>query len=176
MEQHIRKLENIDLTGEDIMRMVDGKTNVIEYNDLKNATNLENLFRNDTLVILYETRKGFGHWVCLIKRGINHVDFFDPYGLKVDEELNIINENHIRQNDEGQVVPHLTSLLQNGGYRVDENLTKLQKFMKDVNTCGRWVVVRILLKHIEQKRFENLFCCNKNADGDWYVSAMTFFL
>ena len=175
MQKIIKNSEKIDLTDGDILRMVDGKVKIIEYKELNNAMSIEPFLEPyGNLIILYETREGFGHWVCLIKRGINHVEFFDSYGLKVDEELDIINEANIRRNTENQIQPHLTELLR--GYRVDENLTKLQKFLEDVNTCGRHVAVRILMKRFPIRKYENLICCNKNGDADWYVSALTYFL
>lgn len=177
MEKIIKNSEKIDLTGEDLLRMTAHKIRIIEYKDLHNVTSLEPLLKPyGNLVILYETKEGYGHWVCLLKRGINHLEFFDPYGLKVDEELDIINEIHIRRNDENKIVPHLTALIQSGGYRVDSNLTKLQKFINDVNTCGRHVVVRILLRKLAIREYEKIICCNKNGDADWYVSALTHFL
>jgi len=177
MQNIIKNAEKKDLSNEDILRITKGKVKIIEYKELHNATSLEPFLEPyGSLVILYETREGYGHWVCLIKRGINSLEFFDPYGFKVDEELNLINEMHIRRNSENQIQPHLTALIQSGGYRVSSNLTKLQKFKKDVNTCGRWVALRILLKNMSIEKFTKLLCCNKNGDADWYVSALTYFM
>jgi len=174
MDKIILKAENFDLTGADIHRITDGKANIIQYEELENIDDLQQVLQpHGAVVILYTTKKNFGHWVCLFEKGGNkNLEFFDPYGLKVDEELQISNELHLRQH-QGQIAPHLTALIESGGYRVSSNTAKLQKFLEHTNTCGRWVSLRIRFRDSSLKQFIKLTTKNKYYDGDFWVSALT---
>ena len=172
MDKIILKAERFDLTGEDIHRITDGKTNIIDYPDLENVNNLEEVLNPyGAVVLLYETKKNFGHWVCLLDMGNKNLEFFDPYGLKVDEEL-LLSDFHLRQH-QGQPAPHLTALIEQGGYNVVSNTKRLQKFLEHTNTCGRWVSLRVRFRDSTLKEFIKLTTKNKCYDGDFWVSAIT---
>ena len=176
MDKIILNAERFDLTGKDINRITDGKTEIIQYEQLENISNLEEILnRFGAVVILYTTRKNFGHWVCLFRKNNNvlkELEFFDPYGLKVDQELNISNAMHLREH-QGIVTPHLTSLINKGGYNVTSNTQQLQKFLDHVNTCGRHVSMRIRFRDTSLKQYIKLMTTNKYYDADMWVSALT---
>jgi hypothetical protein len=175
MDKIITNSEKYDLSGADLMRITDNKTKIIQYNELNNIQSLEEILEPfGSVIILYTTKKNFGHWVALFRKGNNthDLEFFDPYGLAVDEELKLTNEIHLRQH-EGLTTPHLTALIKKGGYKVSSNKTQLQKFLKDTETCGRWVGLRIRFRDLSLKKFTHLLTNNKCYDGDWFVSALT---
>jgi hypothetical protein len=178
MDKIIKTGEKFDLSGADILRITDEKCNVIQYEELERVNNINEILNPyGAVVILYTTRKNFGHWVCLFKtKGKNNeLEFFDPYGLEMDEELNITNELHLRQHD-GLITPHLTALIQKSDYHVRSNTKQLQKFIEHVNTCGRWVSLRLRLRDLSLRQYIMMMTQNKEYDGDFWVTALTIFV
>jgi hypothetical protein len=147
----IQKAEDIPLTGRDIVR-ISGINNIMEYGDLSNYTNIDAVLGpQKAVIILYETKERFGHWVCLFKWNNNTLEFFDPLGLIMDSELKFISEYHRRELNE--VTPHLTHLVNNSRYNLIENTYKLQEFIEHVNTCGRWTATRIKFRNVNIDEF-----------------------
>jgi hypothetical protein len=179
MDKIIKQSERIDLTGADLHRITDGKCKIIQYEQLENISSLEEILEpHGCCIILYTTRANFGHWVALFRTNPNvkqNLSFFDPYGLKVDEELQIANELHLRQHN-GEITPHLSALINKGGYNVKSSTYKLQKFLKDTETCGRHVGFRIRMRDIPLKKYVKLLTDNKAYDPDFWVSALTLFI
>ena len=172
MNKYLKDSENIDLSSEDILNITNNETSIITYQELENIQNIDELFTNkDVVTILYQTKQDFGHWVCLIKHSSSLLEFFDPYGLNIDEELSMANYN-LRLH-EGVRVPHLTNLINKSNYNVIYNKAKLQQFIEHINTCGRHVSVRIKMKHMKLYNYVKLMTSDKCLNPDEIVSLMT---
>ena len=172
IDRIIADAERYALSGEDILRIADGKCVVISYEDLHNLETLDSvLLPYDAVVILYQTSDSFGHWVTLLRRG-NTLEFYDSYGLRPDEELNMDNEFHKRIHN-GEVVPHLSHLIRQDGYRVIYNSKRLQKNLEDENTCGRYAALRVRLRNFSVSKFNGLLTSNRAYTADFWVSALT---
>jgi hypothetical protein len=173
---NILKAENFDLSEGDINRITDGRANIMAYEDLERYDNINDILgQYGAVVILYETKKGFGHWVCLFKTGETHLEFFDPYGLNVDEELKIAPEFNLREHN-GVLNPHLSVLIAKSNYKVSYNKTKLQKVLEHTNTCGRHVGMRIRFRDVSLPEYIKLITHNKCFDADFWVSALTLLI
>lgn len=173
MDKIIRNAESIDLTGKDIMDIVKGQVNIYEYKDLANYSNIDDILHTyGACIILYELRQGFGHWVLLHKVSNNTLEFFDPYGMYIDEELKFI-DPHMRS-VLGEDVPHLTHLIENSSYHIIENTYRFQEVKSDVNTCGRHVSVRLRFRDLHLNEYIKLFKNSKLNPDEW-VSALTLF-
>jgi len=173
MDKIIIHSELIDLSGQDIIDITNDETNILLYSDLDNINNIDDIFNTkNNVALLYQTEENFGHWVALIKKN-NTIEFFDPYGLSVDEELKY-SEYNLRTQD-GQLVPHLTHLLNNSNYHIIINKCKLQKFKQDINTCGRHISWRIRMRDVELNEYCKLLTDNKHYNPDFWVSALTFY-
>jgi hypothetical protein len=174
IDKNISKSEQIDLSGADIERITDGKCQIMSYEDLQHIQTLDEVLGEfGSAIILYQTKEDYGHWVSLIKyddRGI--IEFFDPYGYGIDEELKIIEQLHLRH-DGIKPTPHLTALIRQSPYKVKTNTQKLQKISSEINTCGRWCALRVRFKAASLIKFINLMTKNKHYDGDFWVSALT---
>ena len=172
----IAKAEDVDLTGGDIRRITDGKARILVYNDLRHFKSIDELLGPDgAVVILYQTRENFGHWVALFwtDRANRKLEFFDSYGLAVDEELEIAPEFNMRQHG-GELVAHLTALVELcSDCKVTSNKAQLQKVLEHTNTCGRWTALRIRFRDTPLKDFVRMMTHNKHYDGDWFASALT---
>jgi hypothetical protein len=176
MDKLIIDSEQYSISGADLKRITDNKANIISYEDLENVKHLSQILHpHGAVIILYETKEKFGHWVCLLEdeKDPSILEFFDPYGLSIDEELKF-SELHLRQH-QGKITPHLTALVNTGGYNVKSNKRQLQKFLHHTNTCGRWIGMRVRLREKTLDEFINLMTKNKNYDGDFWVSALTLF-
>ena len=172
VEELAKNAEEIELSGEDVHRISEGKATIMSYTQLEKYDNLDIVFgKNNCLILLYEIQKNTGHWVSLIRNNKeNAVEFFDPYGIKMDGELAYTHYYH------QSGVPHLTRLVQSSGYRLIENRFQFQEFKADVNTCGRWAGFRCRLSHLSPKEFKNLFSKMSPAKRDYNVSLITMFL
>jgi len=169
----VKDAERFDLSGADILRLTDHKTHVLPYEALEKVSSLSEILRRyGSVILLYQTAEQFGHWVTLIDRGNNHLEFYDPYGLNVDEELNLSNEFHLRKHN-GLITPHLTALIHKDGWSVEYNKDRLQKMLDDVNTCGRYCALRIIFIETPMNKFNSLLKNNKFYNPDMWVSALT---
>lgn len=139
----------------------------IVYDDLQKFEDIEELMSLGAVIILLEIESPrsppVGHFVCLLDHG-NHYEHFDSYGLDIDEELKLSQEKH------------LTNIFRNSPKKIISNTKRLQTFRDDVQTCGRWVVVRYLLKHLELDEFLGIFYHLKPQTPDEMVVIFSYLL
>jgi hypothetical protein len=131
-------------------------TNIIDYPNLKNYHNLDQLFNDDSCVIFYPHTAGpVGHWTCLTRRG-DTVEYFDSYGNIPDHFLK-------------ESPPYLSQLLIQSPYQLLYNEDCFQG--KGTATCGRHVITRILFRKYPlsfyQKMLEYIY------DDDLFVTLVS---
>ena len=116
---------------------------IIRYLDLKKYNRLPKL----PLVILYEVKPKFGHWVTLLKTP-QGIEWFDSYGYAPDMELNFVPDELKSDNK---------LLLNMIKHREDVNYNPypLQKGL-DTATCGRWVILRNIFNYLTTDEFKNM--------------------
>ena len=132
-------------------KILNKKPNIKLYKELKNYNDIDKVLGKDGYVILnYETRTHYGHWVLVFKLDDDTIEHFDSYGLKPDDELNFIPPLFKIVN--GTVEPYLSYLIYHSKYNVEYNQYKFQQMKKGINTCGRHVLFRLLNrdKNIEE--------------------------
>ena len=165
LDSILDKAEDIDLSGDDIHRITDGAAKVMSYHELADISDISQIFSpQGVCILLYETRLNYGHWVALIDQG-DFIEFFDSYNFKPDEELNYAKYNQ---------TPYLSNLKKKSGRRIVYNDVRLQVFAEDVNTCGRWTSIRVLMRDIPIRQFQQMFKKVKHYNGDLWVSALTY--
>lgn len=157
IDEILGDLKDTPLTGDEVLKLVDNKSNIIKYKELSNYNNLLDVLEpHGACIILYETKMNYGHWVCVVQRG-DVIEHFDSYGLMPDDELKFVPKVFRMHND--MALPHLTSLLidlpQN--YKIEYNEYKLQAKGANIKTCGRWVATRINNKNIPIEQFAKYF-------------------
>lgn len=169
----VQQAKQKSLSNFELLKMVKEKANLLLYPELIKYNNIDKaLGKFGALILLYETSKNYGHWVGVFKRDKNTIEHFDSYGLFPDDELKFIPEYFRDTNNER--LPHLTALLYKSGYNIEYNDHKLQQKMKDVNTCGRWVGMRLLLRNLHIDEFIKIFINNKCLNPDDIVTLMSF--
>lgn len=160
----LTQVEGIALSLEDLQKM-NPQTNVIVYHDLMNVQNIREVMKEGSVIILLQIERPdaptVGHWIALLDH-IDHIEHFDSYGFDIDEETQLTDEKH----------RGLAEILRNE--TVKTNTQPLQARREGVNTCGRWCIMRTLLKGMTMEEFITLVTqCNI---PDLIVSFATMFL
>lgn len=173
----INELMQVSLSGNEMMYYAPKGTNVISYKELvENYKTLDDaLGENGILILLYlTTSNNYGHWTAVFKRNNNTIEFFDSYGNKVDDPLKYSDNDVKRYNK--QRYPYLIELMLKSKYNIEYNDYKLQSKKKDINTCGRHVLVRITLKDLNINEYYNLLFKKKKYKPDYIVTYITNFI
>lgn len=171
--RELDSLKSIPLSESDILNLIDDKANVLTYRELEEYDNINDALGNHkALILLYETKPNYGHWTCVFKVGKNKIQFFDSYGLFIDDEMNFV-PNIFKETNYNDY-RHLSKLLYNSGYKIYYNNYKLQSDSTDeqqINTCGRFVAVRLALRDLTEDQFANIFL--RFDDPDLLVTYLT---
>jgi hypothetical protein len=124
---------DLSLSDDDIKKFI---PNVIVYSDLAKYS-LEDLIKSMPLVVLYQTTHNTGHWT-LLHLTPEGVEFFDSYSSMPDEEFKVM---------EKQQPHYLAKLLYQLSKitNINYNTDQLQEINPNINTCGRWVILRHLM-------------------------------
>jgi len=147
------------LSGKEMIDLVGGRANIMNYRDLQKYDNIDDaLGEYGALILLYESRDNYGHWTLVFKTPEGYIEHFDSYGYKPDEEIKGIPEYYRKKNY--NKVPHLTYLLFTSRIPVRFSQYKLQKKGPMINTCGRWVGLRLLLRDLTEDQFKDLMTAN----------------
>ena len=166
--------EEYALSDDDINKLLGG-TNIFRYPELKSMKSIDDAFDEyGRAMMLYLTEDAnTGHWVCMIKRGGNVIEYFDPYGgYKPDDERKWLSPQ--QQQELGQDVPILTHMLKD--YTVKSNPYKLQSESergRAVNTCGRHCVTRLMLGHLPLNKYAELIK-SSGVSPDDFVTSFTY--
>jgi len=164
----LSQLESIPLSDGDIIRKLRGKTKLLLYHELADVSDIDDILVNGSAVILYERKPKNGHWVCIVRYMNNNrptIEFFDSYGMFPDDEKKHIDDEFLALL--GQKFNKIADLLlkASGRYRIEFNDSKLQKWSPKINTCGRHVISRIILKTLTNKEY-NRFMRSFNIPPD----------
>jgi len=129
------------LSNDDINYILDPETNIFTYPELEERPTIDDCFDElGRCIVLYLTQgPNSGHWVCLWKneKGIH---YFDPYGDAPEEPRQAVGGAW------GQKQPYLTHLLKNAQCPVYYNIYPYQSERRDVATCGKHCVTRLVCK------------------------------
>ena len=160
------------VSGNDLKNILGDDLKIISFSDLKNYETIYDLLpeKKDYCVIFYtdDIKNGvkIGHWTCLL-RYKNYFEFFDSYGLSVEDELKFISPEKKRRY--GEETDYLENLLK--PVKHDYNHHDFQAWKESHTTCGRWVIIRIYLFKegiIKQKDFYDIMKKKVNKFGGNY--------
>lgn len=159
------------LSSVDLSNLLGGKVRILTYKQLRKFNNIYDVLKPfGKAILLYETSKNWGHWVCLFKDPKSRViEHFDSYGIRPDDEIKFVPQYFRKEG--GADLPHLTALLYKSGAPIRYNHYKLQSKRKGVSTCGRWCVLRLIFRDLDEHQFKKLF--DGKGDKDVYVTNLT---
>jgi RNA binding exosome subunit len=140
------------ITDTDIERMFgkEASSYILLYSDLSRYKSINHLLpkKKDFKIILIEEKQLQGHWIAILRYG-NTIEVFNSYGTKPSSELNLLSKHQKEALNEN--VKWLNLLLNKAipKFNVIYNTKRFQKLKSDsgqeVNTCGRFVLLRILM-------------------------------
>ena len=173
IEQLVKDAEDIYLSGDDVLRLTDYKCRIIRYSDLMFINSIDEVLDQDgSVIILYQKEQSSGHFCLLTNRyKEGSLYFFDPYGYYIDEEV-ALSDFQIR-NMGGEIVPHLSHLIENSNYDLIVNKIQYQQFKEHVSTCGRHCCVRLNYIHLSDDEYNTFINKNSHYNPDFWVSVMT---
>lgn len=166
----LREIETQPFSEHEIMTLVDGKANLVLYPDIRKYRSIDDLLGPfGAVIILYITgHRGsttFGHWTCLFRINNNTLEWFDPYGMKPDQELYISKEKYPF---------YLSNLLKQSHYNIIYSKHRLQSTKNmNISTCGRFVGLRLQLRNIPIKEFAHMLHSVRGLTPDNVVTLMT---
>ena len=167
--------EQIELSDDDILDITRNKTNLMTYASLENYNNIDDVLgEHGACVLLYQHDESEGHWCCIFKSAQNDdtLIFHDPYGIKLDSEIEKSPFQMRRHN--GEIVPHLSHLLEKSNYKVIQDTYQFQEFKHDINTCGKFVCVRLLFRDYTPRKYKHLLLNSfEGMNPDKTVSMLT---
>lgn len=168
----LEQLEMISLSNIEVMKLVNNKSNIIKYSYLLNINNIDEILEPyGACIILFLTGENYGHWTCIFKINNNTLEFFDPYGIYPDHELNFKMDKYFRKIN-NQDYPHLTFLLLDSGYNISFNEIQFQDKKKNIATCGRHVSLRLILRDLSLYEYYKMFI-ESNINPDTFVTIIT---
>ncbi len=116
----------------------------MKYSELADYKDIFELLPHDKsyVIVLTETGPNRGHWCSLMRYG-NTIEWFDSYGVKPDGELSLIPQSVKRALGEDK--HYLSRLLKAlpKDYHYVYNKAKLQRDGPNINTCGKWSILRV---------------------------------
>lgn len=154
MEAQLVSFLNEPTSFTELQQTLKSPLKFIRYNELKNYRNLEQVLGpNGYVMILYEFKPNFGHWVCLITIRPGFIEFFDPYGLKPDDERDWIEKTGYWERG------YLSKILADASSRftISYNEHDLQGIDTKYATCGKWCLLRIYYRNIPLEQFYRIF-------------------
>lgn len=132
------------LTDSDIERHT-GLTEIVKYSELDKYKSIEDLLPTDksAVIILIEDRLNSGHWVAVMRYG-KTIEYFNSYGAKYDTDWKFINRmvRMILQQNTNEMT-RLMDTAKKDGWTTIWNKHRFQKISNQIQTCGRWCVLRI---------------------------------
>ena len=153
------------LSGDDLQKLVPYKLNIFKYPEIANYEIIDDMLgNNEAAIILFEThlnesKQSVGHWTAILRsRDADNnpsVNFFDSYGFIPDDEKGLIDEQFM--NMIGMSDNFLCRLLNRAHQMADVieyNEVPLQKMDRNIGTCGRHCMLRILMKDISMADYQ----------------------
>jgi len=173
LQEIVKDAENIYLSGEDVLELTGRRCRVIKYNELMFISSIDEVLDVDgSVIILYQKEEQKGHFCLLTNRyKEGSLYFFDPYGYDIDQEVKLA-DFQIR-NMGGEIVPHLTHLIEKSNYDLIVSKTQYQEFEEHVNTCGRHCVVRLNYINLSDTEYNIFINKNSHYNPDFWVSVLT---
>lgn len=159
-----------NITDGDIRRYFgDGvESKILKYSDLANYGTIDELLPKprDFRIILVEDSVNRGHWCCILKYD-KTIEWFNPYGIRPDAQKNMLGK--VRNMMLGQDEDYMLNLMKaSKGYKLIYNKKRLQKLKEGINTCGRWIILRIICMKdlmMDLKEFIKMIDENHEASG-----------
>jgi hypothetical protein len=155
--RNIERKRLIPTTTEQLLYL--SNSNVLNYNELVNYDNLDEIFTDDACIIFFPNKLSpVGHWTVIFKITGNTVEFFDSYG------------NPPKYYEDNRHL--LTRIINNSQYIAYYNPYRFQS--KKSSACGRHVLNRLLLRDLPIEEYRRVVTYGGQSDfADDFVTFST---
>lgn len=122
--------------------------NIIKYSELSKYNDLEDLlpYNNSYKILLIEYLENSGHWVSILRYN-NTIEIFNSFGDLLNRDAFI--DDDILNKQLNQYTLFLNKLInkekEDNEFKFIYNTIQFQKKNININTCGRHVVLRIIM-------------------------------
>lgn len=165
------------LSDKEVKKLAGRGTKIIIYPELKNMTDIDQVFGNSNKVILLYVNEQdpasiTGHWVALLRtrrNGKTHYEVSDSYGKEIDAHLDDFPQGY--RNSLDQEYNFLSRLLYNKkvvdpNSVVEFNEIPLQATKDNVSTCGRWSALRAYFNKIPLEDWQKVWTDLKHSGNN----------
>lgn len=178
MDRLVTQAQSDFFSDDDIRKWLGDHVRILKFCDLAKYSSLQQACGPGNMcVILFETdmpnmNGHTGHWVCFFQVDDVTWEWFDSYGVRPGSERDFVTPEVLEETKAD--VPLIEKLIANAPdhTKMIYNQVRLQQLKKGIDTCGRWVCIRLLKRKIPLARFQELFLDTKQS-GDWIVTCMT---
>jgi hypothetical protein len=138
--------------GDDQIKKALPDVPIVRYEELEKYNSIEQLLpkaRSAAVIFLATTSPNKGHWFAVM-RSKKKIYYFDAYGKRPDKNLEFTPKN--LRKEFGQNIPYLSYLLNKAiddGFKVSFNEVQYQSSDPAIQTCGYWIISRILFNLYE---------------------------
>ena len=177
-----KRTEAYCLSDTDVKRVA-GNTglSILKYPDLANFADWDAFMRNKAhaaAVLFLVQSENSGHWIAAFNGPKRTAHVWDPLGMALDGQRAQVAPGQLRAL--GEQEPQFGRLLataERAGYSICVNHAEFQDFKPSVNTCGRWVGLRILHRNKTDAQFKAFVSAGmaraKTQDADAWITAVT---
>lgn len=167
MSNWLNRLENLELTPNDVLRICDNKAlfvNMLNTFDLDAVLVPFNCF----VLFLPTISANEGHYTSFVL--LNGVLYhWDSYGFGIKKLLEI--SEYSKVHSKNDLIKQIGEYVSENNLKFVDSLVDFQKFGK-ISTCGRYAGVRLKFAKYTNDKF-NRFLSEPNLDTDLMVSLMT---
>ncbi len=171
----VENKEAYSLRGSDITNAIG--TKVIVYHNLVRVVRFEELLDDqDRFILLMESKRNSGHYVCVIyHRAANIVEFNDSYGSTHNELIQDLNY-YTHTNGDYFLNNILRDFQRRTNCILEYNNVAFQTLDNHINTCGRWAYFRAKYSYLPLSVYNRgiiQFCRKHKLDYDMFITLAT---
>ena len=164
LQSIIEKLKQTPVSIHDLKKLVPSYCRVVKLEQIHSQHRSE-LFKNHTavIVLLPSDHSDVGHFVALLGKEKGYIEYFSSLGESAEKEQKRLSTDK--------------TLLHILGKRYQYNQRKLQQGKFSIQSCGMWVLTRVILQDLKLREFQQLFSRKVTINSsDDLVSIMVLLL
>ncbi len=142
------------LSGDEVNRLAGGGCRVVRYPELASFSSWNELVDNPgkaAIILFLVESESEGHWICAFE-GSDGPHVFDPLGYACDAERSRLTPEKLAELGETQ--PQMRRLLNTADGTAHVSRNDFQQDKPGINTCGRWVGLRIQNRDLTDPQFK----------------------
>ena len=160
----MEKLKQTPVSIHDLKKLVPDYVRVVKLEQIHDKQRSE-VFKNHTavIVLLPSDHSSVGHFIALLGKPKGYIEYFSSLGESAEKEQKRLKTDK--------------TLLRILGKRYLYNTKKLQQGKFSIQSCGMWVLARVILQDLKLREFQSLFSRKVTVNSsDDLVSIMVLLL